>query len=58
MAGMEHMEWHQTHGNHVFDVFDTIPYILSYYHEPILPIKVPPTSYELHSQKKGTVRVQ
>jgi hypothetical protein len=21
------MEWHQTHGNYVFDVFDTIPLI-------------------------------
>ena len=25
MAGTEQMEWHQTHGNHVFNVFDTIP---------------------------------
>ena len=25
MAGTEQMEWHQTHGNHVFDVFNTIP---------------------------------
>ena len=28
MAGTERMEWHQTHGNHVLDVFDTIPLIL------------------------------
>ena len=28
MSGMALMEWHQTHGNHVFDVFDTIPLIL------------------------------
>ena len=27
MAGTEQMEWHQTLGNHVFDVFDTIPLI-------------------------------
>ena len=25
LAGTERMEWHQTHGNHVFDVFDTFP---------------------------------
>ena len=24
MAGTERMEWHQTHGNHVFDVLDAI----------------------------------
>ena len=28
MAGTASMEWHQTHGNNVFDVFDTIPLIL------------------------------
>ena len=28
MAGTLQMEWHQAHGNHVFDVFDTIPLIL------------------------------
>jgi hypothetical protein len=28
MAEIESMEWHQTHGNHVFHVFDTIPLIL------------------------------
>uniref|UniRef100_A0A4W5RQB8 Kinesin family member 1A n=1 Tax=Hucho hucho TaxID=62062 RepID=A0A4W5RQB8_9TELE len=27
MAGTERMEWHQTHGNHVFDVVDTFPLI-------------------------------
>jgi hypothetical protein len=27
MARTEQMEWHQTPGNHVFDVFDTIPLI-------------------------------
>jgi hypothetical protein len=27
MAGTEQIEWHQTPGNHVFDVFDTIPLI-------------------------------
>ena len=27
MAGMEQMEWYQTHGNHVFDICDTIPLI-------------------------------
>ena len=27
MPGMEQMEWHQTPGNHVFDVFNTIPLI-------------------------------
>jgi hypothetical protein len=25
MAGMEQMEWHQAHGNHVLDVSDTVP---------------------------------
>ena len=24
---MAEMEWHQTHGNHMFDVFDSIPLI-------------------------------
>ena len=28
MAGMVQMEWHQTPGNHVLVVFDTIPLIL------------------------------
>ena len=32
MDGTAQMEWYQTHGNHVFDVFD--------YHEPVLPKKV------------------
>ena len=27
MAGTSQMEWNQAHGNHVFDVFDTIPLI-------------------------------
>ena len=27
MAGTVQMEWHHTPGNHVFDVFDTIPMI-------------------------------
>jgi hypothetical protein len=27
MVVTEQMEWHQTHGNHVFDVLDTIPLI-------------------------------
>ena len=27
IPGTEQMEWHQTPGNHVFDVFDTIPLI-------------------------------
>jgi hypothetical protein len=37
LAATEQKEWHQTHGNHVFDVFDTIPLILLHYHKPILP---------------------
>jgi hypothetical protein len=27
IPGTEQMDWHQTHGNHVFDVFDIIPHI-------------------------------
>ena len=47
MAGTEWMEWHQTPGNHVFDVFYTISTTDS---APVIttswfyPIKVPPTS--------------
>jgi hypothetical protein len=44
------MEWHQIPGNHVFDVFDTIPLILlqslTQAHSP--QFKVPPTSCGTH----------
>ena len=25
MSGMKQVEWHPTHGNHVFDLFDNVP---------------------------------
>ena len=37
-TGMEQMEWHQTPGNHVFDVFDTIHlFRSSHFNELVLP---------------------
>jgi hypothetical protein len=27
LAGMEYMEWSQTYGFHMYDVFDTVPFI-------------------------------
>jgi hypothetical protein len=45
MAGTAQMEWHQTPGNHVFDVYDTIPLIpLQSLPRAFSPINVPPTS--------------
>jgi hypothetical protein len=38
MAGTEQTEWHQTPGNHLFDVFDTIPLIITT--SPFSSIKV------------------
>ena len=40
--GMERMEWHQTHGNHVFSVVDTIP-----------PIPLPAVTTSASSPIKG-----
>ena len=45
MSRTVQIEWHQTHGNHLFDVFYAIPPIpLVITTSPFSPIKVPPTS--------------
>lgn len=43
MARPAQMEWHQIHGNHVFNLFDTIP-APAITMSPSSPIKLPPTS--------------
>ena len=56
MAGQQ-MEWHQTHGNHLFNIFDTIPLILlESLTRACAPIKVTPTSFgtvEKHLESDG-----
>jgi hypothetical protein len=52
MAGIECMEWHQTHGNHVLN---TIPFMLvpAFYMSPPSPIQVPPAVSDVNN--KGIV---